>query len=236
MKTLKVPFSLITLGRNYSRSHYDGIDELAVSIRDRGLIHPIVTEYKPASNEYELKAGFRRYMALKQLYSDSPDTEILCSLFEGEPLEAALTNIAENLETKTITPYDYGKACRALKDEFFLTTEEIAKFTNKSNSHVISCIDMVVKLSPAIKSELERGISIPVSKLFVWKRLPEAQQKEALKLWQNQDKTPSRKNPKSSATPFRRAMQMVKELQDNPNHLAWQVALFIAGKGPKPSL
>lgn len=107
----KVHISQITLGRNYSREEVGDIQSLANSIRDHGLLQPLII-----SEDNVLLAGFRRYAALKHLgFNDLVDVRVS---------DSPVVNLIENLERQNLTFYQEAVAIRELFSD--CTEREVA--------------------------------------------------------------------------------------------------------------
>jgi ParB family chromosome partitioning protein len=109
------------------------LDELAASIRDRGVLEPIlVRRAKDDSNRYEIVAGERRWRAAQRARLHQVPI-VVKELNDGEVLEVALI---ENIQREDLNAIDEGSAYQRLIDEFGHTQEALAKLLGKSRSHV----------------------------------------------------------------------------------------------------
>jgi len=188
METITLHLSEITLGKNYSRERYTGIEDLAHSIQARGLIHPLVVKAissKKKSVVYELVSGYRRHLALSSLSPDG-SIKVTCSIFTGSPLQAALLNVDENVERREITIWEFACGVESLKQDFGLSLDDLSLHLNKSKGHISNCYSLTQKLCPEVQVELNRGLNVPSSKLFLWKTFGENGQKAALSKWKNE--------------------------------------------------
>jgi DNA modification methylase len=123
----EIPFSTVILG-DRGRTHYHGIEDLAESIEDNGLVQPIVLA--PLDGGFKLVAGGRRYHALMHLgvatlyhatTSDPAKPGFVLKGEEGSTLQNLLTEIAENLDRHELDWRDevslLVKAWKLAKDE-----------------------------------------------------------------------------------------------------------------------
>ncbi len=129
------------------------IKELAQSLREKGILQPLVV--RPDSEQtgtYEIICGERRWRAaqLAQLH-DVP--AVVRQFTDQEALEIALV---ENLQREDLTPLEEAEAYQRLKDEFGHTQEELADGIGKSRSHVANMIRLLA-LPDAVKSMLGDG-------------------------------------------------------------------------------
>ncbi|MBF0292975.1 MAG: ParB/RepB/Spo0J family partition protein [Nitrospinae bacterium] len=128
----------------------DALRELADSIRERGIIQPvIVTEKK---NGFELIAGERRWRAVKSLgLKEIP--AIVKIVRDSDALEMALI---ENIQRENLNPVEEGHAYERLMNEFALTQEALSKKVGKNRSTVANFLRLL-KLPDRIKDDLSDG-------------------------------------------------------------------------------
>ena len=126
------------------------IDELAESIRQKGILQPLLV--RRVNGAYELIAGERRFRAAQKLGMEQvPVTVRDCA--DGEMLEVALI---ENIQRENLNPLEEARAYRRLSDEFNLTQDEIAKRVGKDRSSVANTVRLL-QLPQEIQREIERG-------------------------------------------------------------------------------
>ena len=128
----------------------DSLRELADSIRERGVIQPvIVTEKK---NGFELIAGERRWRAVKSLgLKEIP--AIVKVVRDSDALEMALI---ENIQRENLNPIEEAHAYDRLMNEFALTQEALSKKVGKNRSTVANFLRLL-KLPSKIKDDLSDG-------------------------------------------------------------------------------
>lgn len=115
----------------------DEIMELAESIKNYGIIQPIIVRKK--NNRYELVAGERRLRACKYLGMK----EITAIIKEIEDQEIAEIAIIENLQRKDLNFIEEAKAYQRLINEFSLTQQELAERLGKSQSTIANKIRLL---------------------------------------------------------------------------------------------
>jgi ParB family chromosome partitioning protein len=131
----EVPIEALNPNPKQPRRAFDDakLDELAASIRDRGVLEPIlVRRAKDDSNRYEIVAGERRWRAAQRARLHQVPV-VVKDLTDGEVLEVALI---ENIQREDLNAIDEGAAYQRLIDEFGHTQEVLAKLLGKSRSHV----------------------------------------------------------------------------------------------------
>jgi len=139
--TRAVPIEQIRPGRYQPRRHFDpdAIATLAASIRDRGILQPLLVRPLSQPNTYELIAGERRWRAA-QLAQLHEVPVLIRDLTDRETLEIALI---ENLQREDLNPMEEADAYARLMEEFQHTQEELARAVGKSRSHVANTLRLL---------------------------------------------------------------------------------------------
>ncbi|HNT54450.1 MAG TPA: ParB/RepB/Spo0J family partition protein [Anaerolineaceae bacterium] len=130
----------------------EGLAELAASIREHGILQPLMVTYDPAANQYILIAGERRLRAARMVGLQSVPV-LVRQITERERLELALI---ENIQRADLTPLDLAEAYRQLQDEFSLSHEEISVRVGKSREAVTNTLRLL-KLPEAVRLALSVG-------------------------------------------------------------------------------
>src|SRR3974390_2252230 len=140
--------------RNPRRSFAaDELDELAASLRERGIIQPIVVRPLRASADgFEIIAGERRWRAAQRAGLH----EVPVVVIEATDAEALQLAIIENVQRADLNPLEEAEGYRALIEEFGNIQDEIAKIVGKSRSHVANTLRLL-KLPETIKSYIHAG-------------------------------------------------------------------------------
>jgi ParB family chromosome partitioning protein len=137
----------------------DALRELAASIREFGLLQPIVVSKTEKDTEtgtevgYELIAGERRLMAAKLLGMETIPAIVRNMRLERERLELA---IIENLQRENLNPLEMARAYARLQDEFRLTQREVAARLGKSRETVANTLRLL-DLPSDIQEAIEKG-------------------------------------------------------------------------------
>jgi ParB family chromosome partitioning protein len=100
-----LPISEIKLPENQLRSHHN-LDELVVSISQRGLLHPIIVRTVNRGPLYEIVAGCGRYLACKKIGK----RKIACQITDLSDKEAFEVSIIENVQRMTLEAMDEATA------------------------------------------------------------------------------------------------------------------------------
>jgi len=129
------------------------LDELVASLRERGIIQPIVARpVQGVADVYEIIAGERRWRAAQR--AGLHDVPVV--IVEATDAEALQLAIIENVQRADLNPLEEAEGYRALIEEFANSQEEIAKIVGKSRSHVANTLRLL-KLPDAIKSYIHAG-------------------------------------------------------------------------------
>jgi ParB family chromosome partitioning protein len=130
--------------------HDTELSELAQSIRQHGLLQPLVVS--PADDGYQLIAGERRLRAAK-LAGLSNVPVVIRSVEDQQRFELALI---ENLQRSDLSPGEEARAYARLMSEGGETQEQLAKRLGKSRSRIAQLV-RILKLSAEMQAALERG-------------------------------------------------------------------------------
>ena len=119
---LEVPVKDIIPNRNQPRINFDeeGLSELAESIKQFGIIHPLVV--RKQDDKYEIIAGERRYKAALQVGLQTVPV-ILYEMNQEQKAEAALS---ENIQRKNLSIIEEAKSLKNLLDRGYLTQDQLA--------------------------------------------------------------------------------------------------------------
>ncbi|MGN7457146.1 ParB/RepB/Spo0J family partition protein [Paenibacillus pasadenensis] len=130
--------------------HDESIHELAESIRQHGVIQPILV--RSVLKGYEIIAGERRFRA-SQLCGLKTIPAVIRSFTDQQTMEIALI---ENLQREDLNAIDLAAAYQAIMDKFELTQEELSLKVGKSRSHIANFLRLLT-LPPEIKENVSRG-------------------------------------------------------------------------------
>ncbi|MGC1091518.1 MAG: ParB/RepB/Spo0J family partition protein, partial [Pseudolabrys sp.] len=138
--------------RNPRRQFTDvELDELADSIRERGIIQPIVVRALQGDN-FEIIAGERRWRAAQR--AGLHDVPI--AIVEANDAQSLEYAIIENVQRADLNPIEEASGYLALMDDFNRTQDEVAQIVGKSRPHVANTIRLL-KLSEPVKQLVRSG-------------------------------------------------------------------------------
>lgn len=151
-----VPVAAIVPNRFQPRQVFSerGIEELAQTIAEHGLLQPIVLrEYEP--KKYEIIAGERRFRAVKSLKW----REVSAIIQEMSDDETASLALIENLQREELSPVEEAQAYQALMKLNQLTQSKLAKEVGKSQSFIANKLRLLKLSEPVQTAMLNREIS-----------------------------------------------------------------------------
>lgn len=141
-----VKISLVEPNREQPRKHFDedGLLELAESIKQYGILQPLLVQEK--NGYYEIIAGERRWRAAK-LAGLKEVPVIVRNLSDQQIVEISLI---ENIQRENLNPIEEAQAFRRLMEEFHLKQDEIAERVSKSRTAVTNSMRLL-KLSKQVQ-------------------------------------------------------------------------------------
>jgi ParB family transcriptional regulator, chromosome partitioning protein len=131
----------------------DELDELAASLRERGIIQPIIARpARGSADAFEIIAGERRWRAAQRAGLH----EVPVVIIEATDAEALQLAIIENVQRADLNALEEADGYRALMEEFGNSQDDIAKIVGKSRSHVANTLRLL-KLPETVKSYIIAG-------------------------------------------------------------------------------
>ena len=167
-KPLKNKISISSIIRNkfQPRKNFDEekMEELTNSIRERGIIQPIIV--RKSSDEidkFEIIAGERRWQAAQNAgLHEVPVVEI-----EADNLKSLEFAIVENVQRSDLNPIEEAKGYKKLIEEFQYDQDKVSKFIGKSRAHISNCLRLLSLPDEVILSIEENKISQGHAKVLV---------------------------------------------------------------------
>ena len=150
LKNLKI--TEVEPNRDQARKKFDqeALEELAQSIKEYGLIQPIVVTKK--DGYYSIVAGERRWRASKI----AGLTEIPAIIREDDEQKNREIALIENIQREDLNPYEKALGIRNLMDKYGLTQEEVSKRIGKSRSAVSNTV-RILNLAPDVLELVKEG-------------------------------------------------------------------------------
>ena len=164
----KKNISISSLVRNkyQPRKKFDEIslEELTNSIRERGIIQPIIV--RPSSNEedkFEIIAGERRWQAAQ--YAGLHEVPVV--VINVDNLKSLELAIVENVQRKDLNPIEEAEGYKRLIDEFSYDQDKVSKFIGKSRAHISNCLRLLSLPQEIIELIVEEKLSQGHAKILV---------------------------------------------------------------------
>ena len=139
----KLPISDLTRNKFQPRKNFnkESLDELTNSIKERGIIQPIIVrKSKENSSKYEIIAGERRWLAAQ----NAGLHEVPIVITDVDDLKSLEFAIVENVQRNDLNVIEEAEGYKRLINEFSYDQENVAKFIGKSRSHVANCLRLLV--------------------------------------------------------------------------------------------
>lgn len=163
IKTLRM--SEIEPNKSQPRTVFDeeNIKGLAESIKEHGLIQPIVVRPLPNGITYQIIAGERRWRACKLLKME----EVPVIIRETDELEAAQLAIVENVQRDDLNPVEEAMAYRALMDKYGMTQDRLAEVMGKSRPYIANLTRLLSLPEEALTALSNGEISVGHAKVLL---------------------------------------------------------------------
>jgi ParB family chromosome partitioning protein len=149
-----VPIEFLHANPNNPRKTFkeEELEDLTRSIREKGLLQPIVVRTKGEATRFEIVAGERRWRAAQRAGVHEVPV-IVRELSDGEALEVALI---ENIQRADLNALEEARGYQQLMDQFAYTQQQLADALGKSRSHIANTLRLQ-SLPAEIKSYIEEG-------------------------------------------------------------------------------
>lgn len=179
-ETQKLPIEFLQPGMYQPRRHFDddAIGELSASIRERGVLQPLMV--RPLEGEkdaYEIIAGERRWRASQK--AGLHEVPVLVRHFTDR--EAMEIGLIENVQRQDLSIIEEAEGYQRLIEEFSHTQEDLARTVGKSRPHISNLLRLL-KLPPVVKSMVNDGqLTMGLARTVITAKDPEALAKEIVK-------------------------------------------------------
>ncbi len=151
---IELPLAQVQPGIGQPRTQFnsESLHQLAESIRNQGVIQPIVVR-ELESNRYEIIAGERRWRACQQAGLDT----IPAVIREFTDQEARIIALIENIQREDLNPLDEATSIKKLIENYELTHLEVAQAIGRSRATVTNLLRLM-ELSQPVKTLLQNGL------------------------------------------------------------------------------
>lgn len=137
---------------NQPRTEFGDLTELVASIKEKGVLEPLLVRPSDVGGRYMIIAGERRYRASLEVGL----TEVPCIELDVDDKAVAEISLIENLQRKDLTPFEEADGLQALADRFGYTHEDIAKRIGKSRSSITETISLAT-MPPEVRETCRRA-------------------------------------------------------------------------------
>ena len=150
-----VSISSLIRGKFQPRKNFDkeSLAELSQSIKERGIIQPIIVrKSKDANDKFEIIAGERRWQAAQMAgLHEVPVVKI-----EADDSRSLEFGIVENVQRTDLNPIEEAAGYKRLIDEFNYDQDKVANLIGKSRTHITNCL-RILTLPKEVISIIEKG-------------------------------------------------------------------------------
>jgi len=165
-KTNKLNLSEIIPNKYQPRKNFDedNLEDLSKSIRERGVIQPIIVRRSDSDDaKYEIIAGERRWLAARK--AGLHDIPVVVT--EADDLKSLEFAIVENVQRHDLNPLEEAQGYKRLIDEFSYDQEKVSKFIGKSRSYITNSLRLLNLPSEVLKFVEEKKLTAGHAKILV---------------------------------------------------------------------
>jgi len=148
------------------RKNFDeaNLEDLTNSIKERGMIQPIVVRKSNDENlKFEIIAGERRWLAAQRASMHNVPVVVI----EADDLKSLEFAIVENVQRHDLNPLEEAQGYKRLIDEFSYDQEKVSKFIGKSRSYITNSLRILTLPEDVIKLIESKKLSIGHAKILV---------------------------------------------------------------------
>ena len=155
INTIKI--SLIDPKSDQPRKYFDkdALEELSESIKENGLLQPILVREYGEGGRYQIIAGERRFRASRL----AGLTEIPAIVLDRDDRAVAQIALIENIQREDLNPLEEALAYRSLKEEYGMTQEELSEKLGKSRSAIANSMRLLDLPDPILTMVAARELS-----------------------------------------------------------------------------
>ena len=148
------PIDKITPQRGQPRKHFDSdkLDELASSLREHGLLEPLVVRRRPGGDDFELIAGERRWRAAQR----ADMKQVLVVVRDVSAADAFELALIENIQREDLDAIEFAEAMDRLVKEHGYTQETLAQRVGKDRSTIANALRLL-RLPVAVRERVVTG-------------------------------------------------------------------------------
>ena len=162
----KISISDLLSNKFQPRKFFDeeNLEELTNSIKERGVIQPIIVRHSKDNNsKYEIIAGERRWLAAQKAGLH----EVPVVITEADDLKSLEFAIVENVQRHDLNAVEEAKGYKRLIDDFSYDQEKVAKFIGKSRSHITNYLRLLTLPEDVLKLIENQKITAGHAKILI---------------------------------------------------------------------
>ena len=141
----------------------DSLSDLEKSIKERGIIQPIIVRKSDKNSKYEIIAGERRWLAAQKAGLH----EVPVVVTEADDLKSLEFAIVENVQRNDLNPLEEAQGYQRLINDFSYDQEKVSKFIGKSRSYITNCLRILTLPSDVLDLIETKKISAGHAKILV---------------------------------------------------------------------
>ena len=141
----------------------DSLNDLEKSIKERGIIQPIIVRKSDENLKYEIIAGERRWLAAQKAGLH----EVPVVVTEADDLKSLEFAIVENVQRNDLNPLEEAQGYQKLINDFSYDQEKVSKFIGKSRSYITNCLRILTLPSDVLDLIETKKISAGHAKILV---------------------------------------------------------------------
>ncbi len=141
----------------------DSLSDLEKSIKERGIIQPIIVRKSDVNTKYEIIAGERRWLAAQKAGLH----EVPVVVTEADDLKSLEFAIVENVQRNDLNPLEEAQGYQRLINDFSYDQEKVSKFIGKSRSYITNCLRILTLPSDVLDLIETKKISSGHAKILV---------------------------------------------------------------------
>jgi len=214
----KLPISSLLSNKFQPRKIFnkENLQDLANSIKERGIIQPIIVRKSADQNsKYEIIAGERRWVAAQKAGLH----EVPVVITDADDLKSLEFAIVENVQRNDLTAIEEARGYQRLIDEFLYDQEKVAKFIGKSRSHIANFLRLLNLPEEVLKLIEAKNLSVGHAKILVGLNNAEFVAKKII------EKNLSVRQAENFVKIFKIKKQSFKSLKD-PNLKALEISII----------
>lgn len=141
----------------------DSLNDLEKSIKERGIIQPIIVRKSDKNSKFEIIAGERRWLAAQKAGLH----EVPVVVTEADDLKSLEFAIVENVQRNDLNPLEEAQGYQRLINDFSYDQEKVSKFIGKSRSYITNCLRILTLPSDVLNLIENKKLSAGHAKILV---------------------------------------------------------------------